>query len=107
MGETASKGVAVAHGLGKQPVQYHSEKNIPLMGDIEDDEVKNWYKSPLLEGTNKSMAVEGDYICFTVVPFNLWVIYMAPFHHIIISLCEYGCVFCAKFHHICFTIDLY
>ena len=53
MGETSSKGVAVAHGLGKQPVQYHSGKNIPLMGDIEDDEVKNWYKSPLLEGTNK------------------------------------------------------
>ena len=44
---------------------------------------------PSLEGTKKPTSVEGDYNCFTIT----------PFHHISISTCEHGFVFCALFHY--------
>ena len=77
------------------------------MGDTSADEVKKWDSYTSLEGNKKPTAAKGEYNCFTITPFHLYFICNAPFHHISISPCKHGCVFCATFHHIRFTIALY
>ena len=58
-------------------------------------------------GAKKQTAVKGKYNCFNITPFHLCIICNVPFYHLVISLCEHGCVFSASFHHIRFNIALY
>ena len=77
------------------------------MGDTSADEVKKRDRSPSLNVTNKATYVEGEYNFFTITPFHLFILCIETFHRIAVSPCKHGCVLCAQFRHIHFTISLY
>ena len=106
-GGAESKGVAAANDPFRRLERHHSKTTLASMGDTSADEVNQRDSFPLLEGTKKPTAVEGEYNCFTVTTFHLCIICNATFHHSAISPCEHGCILCALFLHIHFTIALY
>ena len=55
-GDTASKGVAAAHGKFRQSERHNSGMNFSSTDDTSADEVKKRDRSPLLEGTKKPKA---------------------------------------------------
>ena len=77
----------------------HPETTCSLTVDTSDDEVKKWDMPPSLEGAKEQMAIQGEYISFTITQFHLFIIFTAPFHHLIISPCEPGCIICTISPH--------
>ena len=71
-GDTASKFVVASHGSFKRSARHSSHKTFSLTGDTAADELKNRYRSPLLEGNKKSTAAEGEYNRSTITPVACW-----------------------------------
>ena len=93
-GDMALRGVVEAHGTFRKSTRNHSEMTCALEGDTSAEKAKNRDQSPLLEGSKKQTAVEGEYNCFTITSFHLCILYTTPYHHLVISPCEHGCILC-------------